>query len=85
MRLGCKNNPVYRIVVVDSRKRRDSDFIDNLGNYYPRELDTSKQVTVNTEKLRYWLSHGAIITHTVYTLISRKYGISVPRNQIKKK
>jgi small subunit ribosomal protein S16 len=85
MRLGCRNNPVYRIVVVDSRKRRDADFIENIGSYYPRELDFEKQVKVDLERFKYWLSRGAIVTHTVYTLIKRRYGVLVPKNQIKKK
>ena len=68
-RFGSKGKPFYRIVVVDSRKRRDGKFIEQLG-YYDPMTDPAK-VKLDVERMQYWLDHGGIPTTTVRRLFNR--------------
>ena len=56
-RQGAKNQPSYRIVVIDQRKARDGKYIENIGYYNPR-TDPPTEV-VNEDRALYWLSVGA--------------------------
>jgi len=69
-RKGRKKVPFYRVVVVDSRKARDGDFIENVGHYDPRH----KELILNRDRIEYWISKGAQPTNTVAKLIARKGG-----------
>ncbi len=70
MRLGAKKNPHYRIVVVDVRKRRSSDYIELLGHYDPRET-VAEPLKLNAERAAHWLSQGAQPTDTALRLLER--------------
>lgn len=67
-RLGAKHRPYYRIVVVDSRKKRDGAYIESLGNYAPLE---GKKLFINLDRYNYWLSVGAQPTDTVKKLVEK--------------
>ena len=56
-RLGKVRVPQYRIVVVDSRKKRDGKVIEEIGKYHPKE-DPS-YISVVSERAQYWLGVGA--------------------------
>ena len=56
-RLGKIRVPQYRIVVVDSRKKRDGRVIEEIGKYHPKE-DPSL-IEVSSERAQYWLGVGA--------------------------
>jgi small subunit ribosomal protein S16 len=56
-RLGKIRVPQYRIVVVDSRKKRDGRVIEEIGKYHPKE-DPS-YIEVVSERAQYWLGVGA--------------------------
>ncbi|MBF4160450.1 30S ribosomal protein S16 [Nocardioides acrostichi] len=56
-RLGKIRVPQYRIVVVDSRKKRDGRVIEEIGKYHPKE-DPS-YIDVVSERAQYWLGVGA--------------------------
>ena len=56
-RMGRNKRPFYRIVVTDSRKRRDSGWIESIGYYNP--VVESKVVKIDEDRLKYWLSTGA--------------------------
>lgn len=71
-RVGTKKKPFYRVVAVDSRKRRDGDVIENLGQYQPTSAKT--QFSVNEERVLEWLKKGAQPTHTTERLL-KKTGI----------
>ena len=59
-RRGAKKRPFYRIVVADSRRRRDGRFIENLGTYDPlMNKDNPKRIVLKKERIKYWLSVGA--------------------------
>jgi small subunit ribosomal protein S16 len=56
-RMGKVRSPHYRIVVVDSRKKRDGKVIEEIGLYHPKE-DPS-YISVVSERAQYWLGVGA--------------------------
>ena len=56
-RAGSKKRPFFRVVVTDSRAARDSSFVEILGHYNPRTKPAL--VTVNAERVAYWVSKGA--------------------------
>jgi len=56
-RMGRHKKPFYRIVVTDSRKRRDSGWIESIGYYNP--VVEPKVLKIDEERLKYWLSVGA--------------------------
>lgn len=66
-RIGAKKRPYYRIVVSDSREKRDGNFIELIGTYSP--LDTQKY-NINEEIALKWLNHGAQPTDTVRNILS---------------
>ena len=56
-RMGRKKRPFYRIVVTDSRKKRDGGWIESIGYYNP--LTEPVTVKFDKERLEYWLKVGA--------------------------
>lgn len=71
-RMGRMKAPFYRLVVVDSRTRRDGDYIENLGIYNP--LPAEYQLELNAERAIHWLSQGAQMSETARSLM-RQEGI----------
>ena len=69
MRMGRKKRPFYRIVVADSRTRRDGAFVDILGYYNP--LTVPADVKIDEEKALKWLGVGALPTDTTRSLFSK--------------
>jgi small subunit ribosomal protein S16 len=66
---GRKKNPMYRIVVADSRSPRDGRFIEMIGHYFPRQADGG--VDLNKERAEHWLDMGAQPSDTVRSLLRR--------------
>ncbi len=63
---GSKKRPYYRIVVADSRSPRDGNFIEKVGTYNPMlAKDDANRVTLNSDRLKHWLSVGAQPTDRV--------------------
>lgn len=62
-RTGRTKRPFYRIVVTDSRKRRDGNWIEIIGYYNP--LTNPETVSFNAERLAYWKSVGAKLSDRV--------------------
>ena len=67
-RRGRKQYPIYDIVVVDSRGRRDGKYIEKLGQYNP--MTSPSIITVNDERAMYWLRTGAQPTDITRHLLS---------------
>jgi len=67
-RLGKIREPYYRIVVADSRTKRDGRAIEEIGKYHPK-LEPSL-IQVNSERAQYWLSVGAQPTESVQRLLA---------------
>ena len=66
-RVGSKKNPIYRVVVADSRAPRDGRFIDIVGRYNP-QLEPSL-IELDEGKVRDWLGKGAQPTESVRRLL----------------
>lgn len=67
MRLGKIRTPHYRIVVADSRTRRDGRAIETIGKYHPKEEPSL--IEVDSERAQYWLGVGAQPTEPVQALL----------------
>lgn len=68
-RVGRKNQPEFRIVVIDREAARDGRFVETIGHYNPRTNPESLQV--DAEKARGWLAKGATPSDTVRSLLKR--------------
>lgn len=64
-RIGKKNAPFYRIVAIDSRKKRDGAFLEDLGTYDPLK---TKLVHFHEDRINHWISLGAQPSETVKKL-----------------
>ncbi len=69
-RMGRKKKPFYRIVVTDSRKRRDGGWIESIGYYNP--VSENKDLKIDEERLNYWVGVGAQMSPTVKRLAGKK-------------
>jgi small subunit ribosomal protein S16 len=69
-RAGGKNHPFYRVVVMDSRKARDSRSVEELGYYNP--LEEPLVINVNRERVSYWVGQGAQLSDSVRTLLKNE-------------
>jgi len=68
-RLGKIRTPHYRIVVADSRTKRDGRAIEEIGQYHPK--NDPSIIKVDSERAQYWLSVGAQPTEAVVALFKR--------------
>ena len=88
-RMGDKKSPFYRIVVVDSRKARDGEYIVTVGHYNP--TSQPEEIVIDEAKAKDWLSKGVQPTDTVKTLLIRQgimekpTKLSAPRTKTRKK
>lgn len=64
---GRKNRQTFRLVVADTRSPRDGSYIEMLGAYDPHRREGN--ITVNQERLKYWLGQGAELSDTTKSLI----------------
>jgi small subunit ribosomal protein S16 len=69
-RVGSKKNPVYRVVVADSRSPRDGKFIEIVGRYNP-QTDPST-IELDESKVRDWIAKGAQPSESVQRLLKAK-------------
>ena len=75
MRMGAKGKPFYRLVVKEKRSKRDGKYLENVGTYNPM-LDPA-EVTLNHERIQYWIGVGAQPTDTVKSLIKNNPEVAV--------
>ena len=68
-RVGSKKRPFFRIVVTEHSAPRDGAFLEVLGTYNPRT--NPETLTLDRERIAYWVSKGAQPSDTVRTLMSR--------------
>ena len=66
-RVGSKKNPIYRVVVADSRSPRDGKFLEIVGRYNP-QTDPST-IELDESKVREWLGKGAQPSEPVARLL----------------
>ncbi len=82
-RVGRKNNPSYRIVVVDKRTSvKSNKTTDLIGTYNPK----AGEIIINAEKAKHWLAHGVQASDTVHNmLVSKKIIDAKKRNSLSRK
>lgn len=68
-RAGKKRQPVYRIVVTDRRRARDSEYVEVVGHYNPRRQPA--EISLRPERIQYWLGKGAQPSDTVRSFLRR--------------
>jgi small subunit ribosomal protein S16 len=69
-RHGAKKKPFYRIVVADSENPRDGRFLEKVGTYDP--LKDPVEVSLNPDRIKYWMEKGAIPSDTVRSLLKKE-------------
>ena len=69
-RVGSKKNPIYRVVVADSRSPRDGRFIEIVGRYNPQHEPSL--IELDEDKVRDWLGKGAQPSDAVQKLLKAK-------------
>ncbi|TAL61645.1 MAG: 30S ribosomal protein S16 [Legionella sp.] len=66
---GAKKRPFYHLVVTDSRKRRDGNYIERIGYFNPVARGQEVRLHVEMDKVAHWLSVGAQLSDRVSALI----------------
>ncbi len=65
-RLGKKHRPYWRIVAMDARKKRDGQFLDNLGTYDPIKHEL---LQIHADRLKEWVAKGAVCSDAVTKIV----------------
>ena len=74
-RFGAKKKPSYRVVIMEKERARNSRSIEVVGSYNP--VSQPPQVTLDHERIEYWLKNGAQPSETVSRLL-KKYPAPAP-------
>ena len=83
-RLGKHKAPAYRVVATEKQNKRDGKFLEVLGTYNP--LTSPAQIVLKEDRIKKWLSLGAMPTSVVRSLIKRSFpGVIEGREDHKKK
>ncbi|MEX0406086.1 30S ribosomal protein S16 [Aquibium sp. LZ166] len=70
-RAGSKKRPYYHIVVADVRSPRDGRFIEAIGAWNPMLPKDGDRVKIDEERVKHWLSHGALPTDRVLRFLDQ--------------
>lgn len=65
-RIGTKNRPYWRIVAMDSRKKRDGAFLEDLGTYDPIKHEV---ISIHKDRVQDWVNKGAECSPAVLKLM----------------
>ena len=68
-RVGAVHKPYYRVVVAETRSRRDGAPVELLGTYHP--TIKGKEINLKLDRIDYWLSKGAKPSDTLHSLIKK--------------
>lgn len=68
---GRTNRSTYRLVVTDVHYPRDGRYVEALGWYNPIESEPEKNLSIDTERLQFWMDRGAQCSETVVALIAK--------------
>lgn len=69
MRMGAKKRPSYRVVVKEKQSKRDGAYLEKVGTYNPTREPA--EVSIDADRVRYWMEKGAQPTDTVRRLIKQ--------------
>jgi small subunit ribosomal protein S16 len=75
-RFGRTHRSFFRVSAVDARNSRDGRVLEELGYYDPNNKDPARQVKLDLDRIKHWLSVGAVPSQTVRDLL-KKNGIAV--------
>jgi len=78
-RTGKKNQPLFRVVLTDKRMPIKGRYIEKLGFLNPRK----KEYHFNSQRIKYWISHGAYPSDTVYNILVKEQVLKGPKRKIK--
>ena len=81
---GAKKNPFYSIVATDSRKRRDSGYIERIGFFNPVARGQEVRLQLEEDRLSHWISQGAQISDRVKQLVKEYRDPSIREKQLAK-
>lgn len=70
-RTGKTNRPYSKIVVVDSRKKRDGAYLENLGSYDPIKHEV---IQIRVDRIKAWVAQGAVCSDTVLKIMKLSTG-----------
>lgn len=70
-RSGAKKQPFYRVVVTDSRNRRDGRFIEQVGFFNPVAAENTEGLRLDRDRIEHWLSNGAQVSDRVRRLLKQ--------------
>ncbi len=70
-RVGTSKTPFYRIVVTDSRAKRDGRHLENIGTYDPRAKEGATSFVIDRARLAHWRGFGAQLSTEVSNLLDR--------------
>jgi small subunit ribosomal protein S16 len=70
-KMGRKHRPYYRIVAIDHHQPRDGRVIEELGTYDPMVKNTDERVRLKPDRIKYWMSVGALPSERVQTLLKK--------------
>jgi small subunit ribosomal protein S16 len=79
--MGRKHRPYYRIVAIDGRQPRDGRVLEELGSYDPMVKNTDDRVRLKPDRVKYWMSVGALPSEKVAVLL-RKYLAKFEQQQV---
>jgi small subunit ribosomal protein S16 len=68
-RMGARHRPFYRVVVSDSRNTPTASAVEEVGHYDPTR--TPAQVSLDADRVRYWVGRGAQLSPTVKKLLGQ--------------
>lgn len=71
-RMGRRHRPFYRINAIEKRNQRDGKVIEQLGWYDPIAKDPAKQLSLNEERVKDWISRGAQPSDTVMDILAKR-------------
>ena len=77
-RMGRRHKSFFRLSAMDTRRPRDGRVIEELGWYDPGAKEPDKRLSLNRERIEYWLSVGAQPSETVKEILVRQ-GIAVKK------
>jgi small subunit ribosomal protein S16 len=69
--MGRKHRPYFRIVAIDHRQPRGGRVIEELGSYDPMVKNTDDRVTLRPDRVKYWMSVGALPSEKVGVLLKK--------------
>ncbi|MBN2383927.1 30S ribosomal protein S16 [bacterium] len=78
-RMGAKGRPFFRIVVADSRGKRDGAFLENIGYFDP--VAEPAKIELKVDRAVAWLDKGAIPSESVRNILHKKNVLGAPQSE----